>query len=66
MVDIIPPLNQGMKRTGFRKRFFPEKTGSIGFLIRLSVIHAEHLFTLNAYHRFAGSGLQIVFKDPDG
>ena len=66
MVDIIIPLNERIKGTRFCKRSIPEKPGTICLRIRVIVIHAEHSFALNTYHRFACTGLQIILEDPDG
>jgi hypothetical protein len=66
MVNIILPLNERMKGARFCKGSFPDKPETMGFLIRLVVIHAEHFFALYTYHRFACAGLQIVLKNPDG
>ena len=52
MVDIIIPLNEGIKGTGFCKGFSPDKPGPICLRVRVGVIHAEHSFALNTSHLY--------------
>ena len=66
MINIIIPLNERMKRAGFSKGFFPDEPGTICLRVRVVVPHAKHPFTLDTNDRFTGTGLQIIFEDPDG
>jgi hypothetical protein len=52
MVDIIIPLNERIKGTGFCKGSFPDKPGTICLRIRVVAIHAKHLFALNTSHLY--------------